>query len=365
MEDTMANIENIKKAVVKIITGITTGSGFYYRNANVIITNFHVVEGERKVAVAFQDGNKVIGEVVSVNPRSDIALIKIPLIPDIPPIALTNKKVNHQEKVYALGFPYDLPFGITAGIVSTPEYVKDGNSYIQTDAALNPGNSGGPLVNENGDVVGINTQVMKDAQSVGFALPVEYVIEELEMYNQEPQSIRDVYHVRCPSCNNSIVKSIEYCDNCGVKIDVNKLFQARQLNFVELFVEKHLLESGIDPVIARKGIFESWEFYKGSALVRIFSFTYDYLFATSPLCKIPKQNLKNLFSYILSNPIPPYMLGISNDTVYISYRIHLSDINNPVHEARIGRELVALADKANQLDDFLVNNFGCQWGKFK
>jgi len=157
----MTQIAQIKDAVVKIITGVTTGSGLYYKDLNIFVTNFHVVQGERQVAVLFQDKSKIIGNVFLVNPHRDLAFISVEQSSSLPAITIKDTKVMQQEKVYALGYPFDLPFTITEGIVSSPEYQYEENMYIQTDAALNPGNSGGPLVNGNGEIVGINTRCFR------------------------------------------------------------------------------------------------------------------------------------------------------------------------------------------------------------
>jgi serine protease Do len=355
----MSSIEEIKRAVVKIVTGLTTGSGIYNREIGAVITNFHVIAGERQVAVQFQDESKVIGSVSIVNPQTDLAIVSVHEAPDLPAVSFKDEKVKHQEKVFALGFPYDLPFTVTAGIVSSPEYQKHGVNYIQTDAALNPGNSGGPLVNEKGEIIGINTQVLKDAQNVGFAVPVQYLIEELGMLKGE--GIQDQYRVRCPSCSGLLIKESEYCDNCGVQLNLRQLFQVRPVSPLEEFVESHLPKLGINPILARKGMPEYWEFYYGSAQIRCFTFRSDYLFTTSPLAKLPKKNLVDVYSYVLSNPVPPYMLGISGDVVYASHRFHLADLIDKGERQRIGDEIINLAKRANDIDDHLVKTFGCEW----
>ncbi len=357
----MANIDHIKDAVVKIITGLTTGSGMYYKELGAVITNHHVVAGERQVAVALQDGTKQLGSVFLVSPRKDLAFISIPgPVDKLPSILLQDKKVKQQERVFALGYPFDLPFTVTEGIVSSPEHLNRDVKYIQTDAALNPGNSGGPLVNAEGEIVGVNTQVMKDASNVGFALPVEYVVHEISLQKEENLA-RDRYQVRCTSCDGLILKETEFCDNCGAKINVRQLFQVRPLSPLEQFVESHLPQLGMNPILGRKGMPEYWEFYAGSAQIRIFTYRHDFLFSTSPLARLPKKNLQDVYRYILSNPLAPYMLGISGDVIYLSHRFHLSDLIIKDYRKPIGDQIVNLATKANEVDDYLVSTFGCEW----
>jgi serine protease Do len=355
----MESIEQIKNAVVKILTGVGTGSGTYHRDLQVVITNFHVVRGERRVAIELSNGEKHVGTVLVANPQRDIALVSLAEPLDLPAVRFGTDKVAQQERVFALGFPYDLPFTITEGTVSSPEHIDRENKYIQTDAAINPGNSGGPLVNQNGEIVGMNTQVYRDAQNIGFALPVEYLVEEIEMFGED--NVSSGYNVRCPSCSVLLGDKAEYCDNCGAKISVDAFFQERPLNNVEKFVEGQLAKHGHDPVMTRRGMPLYWAFYSGSAQIRVFVYRNDFLFATSPLVKLPRKNLVELYKYLLSDPVPPYRFTMTDDVVYLSYRSHLADLADPEQRERIGNELLGISAQADALDNQLIEKFGCKW----
>jgi serine protease Do len=353
----MEQIEKIKDVVVKIIGSLSTGSGFYHQGLKAIVTNFHVVAGERKVAVQLPNGDKLIGQVLTVNPKKDIALVSVGRPLDLPALTIAVKPLAQQEPVFALGYPYDLPFTITKGIVSSVDYVDREVRYIQTDAAINPGNSGGPLCNQDGQVVGMNTMVLRDAQNIGFALPAETLEEELKMFSED--RITDGYHVRCPSCSGLLAQRVEYCDNCGAKLDADRLFLERPRSPLEQFVEGKLAQIGVDPVLARAGAPEFWVYHRGSALIRIFVYRGAFLFSASPLAKLPRQKLVELFSYMLGDNIAPYRFTMSDDVVHVAYRVHLSDLDDPVQRERIGDELIRMGDRANQLDNMLVERFGC------
>ncbi|MBP6740918.1 MAG: hypothetical protein KA146_13050, partial [Leptospiraceae bacterium] len=103
-----------------------------------------------------------------------------------------------------------------------------------------------------------------------------------------------------------------------------------------------------------------WEFHRGSALVRYFVYRNSFLFATSPLAKLPKTNLQEVYKYILSNPVSPFYLGISQGLIYISYRAHLADLKSS-KRSLIQKNLAALAIKADELDNFLIDTYGCEW----
>ena len=307
-------------------------------------------------------GQKYTGTVLVANPQRDIAIISLPQPLDLPQVRFGTTKVVQQERVYALGYPYDLPFTITEGTVSSPEHIDRGNKYIQTDAAINPGNSGGPLVNEHGEIVGMNTQMYRDAQNIGFALPVEYVVEEMEMFSED--DVESGYNVRCPSCMVLLENKADYCENCGAKIAVDEFFEQRPLNDIEAFVEGQLQKHGHDPIMARRGSPLYWEFYKGSAQIRIFVYKNDFLFASSPLVKLPRKNLVELYQHMLTAPVLPYRFTLTNDIIYLSYRVHISDLFAQGQQERIGHELLGLSEKADELDNQLIEQFNCKWTSF-
>ena len=144
-------------------------------------------------------------------------------------------------------------------------------------------------------------------------------------------------------------------------MDVN-LWAETPLTNIGIFVEDALQSAGIDPILARTG-YEFWSFYQGSSLMRIFVYDKNYLFATSPLTTLPTANLDALFKYLLSNPIEPYKLGLNDNIVFISYRAHLSDIFSGERD-RIKKALSLMPQKADDMDDFLVKEYGCQYSNF-
>ncbi|WP_347312136.1 Do family serine endopeptidase [Defluviimonas sp. SAOS-178_SWC] len=156
------------------------GTGFIISADGQIVTNAHVVDGADSVMVTLADGRKVEGKVLGADPATDIALIKVEAGKDLPTVAFgdsTQLKVG--QDVVAIGNPFGLGNSVTSGIVSA--LGRDINSgpfdnYIQTDAAINKGNSGGPLFNADGEVVGINTAIFSPSGGsvgIGFAVPSE------------------------------------------------------------------------------------------------------------------------------------------------------------------------------------------------
>ena len=165
-----------------------SGSGFVIDKAGHIITNYHVIEGAREVQVNFSGEDRMDAKVVGSDPSTDIAVLQI----DAQARALTplplgdSDSVNVGDAVIAIGNPFSLERTVTAGIVSALQRritAPDGfaiDKVIQTDAAINRGNSGGPLLNANGEVVGVNAQIETETGGnvgIGFAIPINTVKE--------------------------------------------------------------------------------------------------------------------------------------------------------------------------------------------
>jgi putative serine protease PepD len=159
------------------------GSGFVYDAKGDIVTNEHVVAGATSIKVHFQDGTTATGTLVGSDPSTDIAVLKVDVDSSkLHPLAIGDSStVQPGQPVVAIGSPFGLPESMTSGIVSAVDRtITAPNNFsiagaIQTDAAINHGNSGGPLLTPNGDVVGVNAQIDSDSggnDGVGFAIPV-------------------------------------------------------------------------------------------------------------------------------------------------------------------------------------------------
>ncbi len=156
-----------------------SGSGFILSPDGRILTNAHVVSQADQVSVQLKDGRRFQGEVVGIDPVTDIAVVKIAAT-GLPTVKLGNSSnLMIGQWAIAIGNPLGLSNTVTAGIISATGRssaqvgAQDKRvSFIQTDAAINPGNSGGPLLNQQGEVIGVNTAIIQDAQGLGFAIPI-------------------------------------------------------------------------------------------------------------------------------------------------------------------------------------------------
>ena len=155
------------------------GSGFIVDKSGYILTNAHVIEDSSRITVRLQSGEEFVAQIIGSDEETDVAVLKIDAGRDLPTVKLADsEKARIGDWVLAIGSPFGLAQTVTAGIVSQTQretpYASVFQKFIQTDAAINRGNSGGPLVNMDGDVIGINSQIATstgDYNGIGFALP--------------------------------------------------------------------------------------------------------------------------------------------------------------------------------------------------
>jgi len=191
------------------------GSGFIIDSSGIVVTNNHVISDADEINVILNDGTKLTAELVGKDTKSDLALLRVHPGQPLKAVKFGNSdKLRLGEWVIAIGNPFSLGGTVTAGIVSARN--RDINSgpydnYIQTDAAINRGNSGGPLFNLNGEVIGVNTAIISPSGGsigIGFAVPSNSAVAVIDQLRQYGETRRGWLGVRIQQVTDDIAESL-------------------------------------------------------------------------------------------------------------------------------------------------------------
>lgn len=188
------------------------GSGFIISKDGYILTNNHVVEKSNGIFVTMTDGKEYKAKIIGTDPRTDVALIKIDVNGLTPLTIGDSDKIKKGQWVLAIGSPFGLDSTVTAGIVSainrdTGDYLP----FIQTDVAVNPGNSGGPLINLKGEVVGINSQIVSRSggfMGISLAIPIDEVMRIVEQLKAHGKVTRGRIGVQITEVPDDVAKAL-------------------------------------------------------------------------------------------------------------------------------------------------------------
>ncbi len=177
-------IDEVLDSVVSVLTNVGQGSGAIISSDGYVVTNHHVIKGATQATLVDYNGERYTVTLVGSNEEQDLAVLKIVGNKTFEAFEFgDSSKLKAGQKVVALGNPAGLDFTATEGIVSSPNRVApDGFNYIQTDTTLNPGNSGGPLINSNGRMIGVVVFKLDGFEELNFAIPsnrAKSVIEEI------------------------------------------------------------------------------------------------------------------------------------------------------------------------------------------
>jgi serine protease Do len=354
-------IEQYQKAIIQIATQTGTGTGFYVKEFDMIITNNHVVENNAEVTIAGKAFDKAVSRVWYTDRKHDLAFLESPKNIELPEIRLGQYELMKDgDAVVAIGHPYGLNYTATQGVISKVDRIRDGLKFIQIDAAINPGNSGGPLVNDSGEVIGVNSFIIRGGDNLGFALPVKYLREALQLYLPN----KGLASTRCFSCDYLVtsgnIDSKKYCPSCGTEVTLPEIpeKEAEPIGAAKT-IEDILKELGKDIRLAREGA-NAWSVKEGSAKIKI-SYNAENFFVAGDafLCQMPSDatKIKPLYQFLLQENyrMNGLVLSCVKQNIVLSCIIYDLDMTKE-YGAKTFRNLFM---KADHYDDFLKNEYSC------
>ena len=359
--DSQHIIEQYQKAIIQIATAGGTGTGFYIKEFNLIVTNDHVVSDNAEVTMAGKAFDKTMSRVWYTDRKHDLAFLEAPSAIELPEIRLGSyEAMKDGDRVLAIGHPYGLNYTATQGVISKVDRIREGLKYIQIDAAINPGNSGGPLVNDSGEVIGVNSFIIRGGDNLGFALPVSYLREALLLYVPN----RGLASTRCFSCGYLVtqnnIDSTKYCPSCGTEVKLPEIPE-KEIEPIGAAktIEEILRELGKDVRLAREGV-NNWSVKEGSAKIKIVYNPENFFVAGDAyLCQMPSDALKikPLYQFLLQEnyKITGMVLSCMKQNIVLSCIMYDMDMTKE-SGARAFRSLFQQAD---HYDDFLKKEYGC------
>jgi serine protease Do len=351
-------IEQYKPVLIQIATPYSTGTGFYLQDYHLIVTNEHVVRGNRQVVI---DGSRLKKQLVTVmytDPKYDLAFLEAPE-EALPKVQLMEPAPLHEgDQVIAIGHPFGLKLSATNGIISSLQHQVGDLQYIQHDAALNPGNSGGPLINASGKIAGVNTFIIRDGNNIGFSLPVRYLRDTIDEFKAGGSKSG----TRCYSCTNLVFESNvegKYCPHCGARIELPHQVDDYEPIGVNKTIED-ILESLNHPIVLARVGPNHWQIEEGSARITIsYHEESGLIIGDSFLAQLPKKTIGPIYEYLLRANYRMNHLSFSmrGNDIILSLIIYDRYLN-----VETGKQLLRyLFEQSDRYDNILVDRFGALW----
>lgn len=353
-------IELYKKSVIQIATPYSTGTGFYLSEYDLIVTNEHVVRDNREVIIDGDGLDKQLVEICFLDEKYDLAFLNPPSEHKMSSVPLAHAELNLSEgdEIIAIGHPFGLKYTATKGIISNSEHDDMGVIYLQHDAALNPGNSGGPLISSKGEIVGVNTFVVRNGNNIGFSLPIQYLHNALTEYKKG----EGIPAVRCNSCLHMVFENKvkgQYCHHCGSKIKMISQIDPYEPSGISRTVEAMLDEMGYDIPISRMGP-SNWTIKRGSAIINIaYHEKSGLITGDAYLGKLPVKNISEIYSYMLHQnyQLEGLTFSVKGQDIILSLLIYDQYLNKETSKELFDH----LSEAADYHDNILVEKYGASW----
>lgn len=346
--------------VIAIATPYSTGAGFYLVDQQLIVTSEQVVHNNREVVVEGATLPRQMTRVIYTDSKYDLAFLSAPPAEHIPVMDLNVQLLAPGDIVTSLGYQSGMKPTLARGAITAATPDENDLLFLQHDAALSAANTGGPLLDEEGHIVGVNTFLNRDGVNIAFALPASYLAETIEIFKKAGGQIG----ARCMSCETIIFQNTldqkRYCPHCGAKALLPNQVEEYEPVGVAYTIEAMLTQAGHDERLSRRGP-NNWEIHQGSAHISISYYEKTGLITGDAyLCQLPKDQIKPLYEFLLRQnyEIENLNFSVKGQDIVLSLLIYDRYLNVDTG-LKLFKHLFAMAD---YYDNILVEQFGAQWG---
>ncbi|MEM9921813.1 MAG: serine protease [Bacteroidota bacterium] len=352
-------VDLFAKVVVQIATPYSTGTGFCLKKHGLIVTSDHLVRDNREVVVEGKYIDRQLVRVMYSDPQYDLAFLELPDSDSIPAILLGQaERLEEGSKLTAFGFPFSNQFVAKQGQVVKYPTLQHDAEYIEHDAATEAVNSGGPVANAAGLIVGVNTFASWEEDKSGLAISEKYLREAIMDYRSGGGEVG----VRCYNCGKVVFESTDlrtYCPGCQTPLSLPSSSQVFEPEGVGKSIEVLLAENGYDIALSRIGP-NNWEIREGSARIDISYYEKTGLIVGDAyLCSLPPDPSKPLYEFLLKQNYRTQGLAFSvkGRDIVLSLLIYDRYLNAGT-AAQLFKHLF---ERADYFDNILVEEYGARW----
>lgn len=353
-------IEQYKAINIPIATPYCTGAGFLLAGQGLIVTNEQNVRDNREVAIEGDFIPRQVVRVLYTDSKYDLAFLEAPVYEgQLSAADISPRDLSPGEVVVAMGHAFGMKFAAAQGAVTGAAPNDEDLLYLQHDAILSPGNSGGPLFDKTGRIVGVNMFMSREGVNVAYALPAKYLLDTLAAFQPSGGKVG----ARCESCHNVVFENTidqhRYCPFCGARVLLPNQADEYEPVGVAYTIEAMLTEAGHDVRLARRGP-SNWGIRHGSAHINISYYEKTGLITGDAyLCQLPKEQIKPLYEFLLRQnyDIENLNFSVKGNDIILSLLIYDRYLN-----VDSGLQLFKhLFETADYYDNLLVERFGALW----
>ncbi|WP_127131572.1 trypsin-like peptidase domain-containing protein [Pseudoflavitalea rhizosphaerae] len=357
----MANqaiIFQFQDAMMQVKAPEKTQSGFYLQQHGLLVTSALGLETVSAVKLYDKAFNEYSARVLYWDELHDLTFLEAPANWQGPAIVFGDPSVlKAGDKVASVGFEADAIEASLTGVILDPVSEQDGLNYIHVNAAIHNGNTGGPLVNNKGEVIGVNSEKIDGGYDYGYVLPLKYLQEALDLYKPYYGKVT----VRCPHCGALVLQKDpdpEHCTACGEEITFPHP-EVVPVDTIHTFIEKSIRQAGKSVSKSKVG-FEYWAIQEGRAKINIvYSFKSYLVVIECILAKAPadpeKINSINRFLLEENGQLSHISLSKTNNSIVLGTMFDEKDFD--VYTGT--KTLISMIENADRYIGLLTEKYGC------